>query len=241
MIIEGLKAKGIFEDTIIIFTTDHGLPLPFHKCYLNDFGIAVSLIMRVPDSLANGQVIDSMVSHIDIFPTVCDLLTLEKPSYLEGKSFSELFKGGTFEDQIIFAEINFHTSYEPSRCARTQRYKFIKYFDETYLKVNASNVDTSLTREFYLENGWLDLVKDKEALYDLYFDPTEKNNLINDPKYIEIANELRKALLDFQIKTKDPLLNGPLKIKKSNKVNKRECINPSSKDPKDYEEKGTTN
>ncbi len=239
LIINELKAKGVFEDTIIIFTTDHGLPLPFHKCYLNDFGIAVSLIMRVPNSLANGQVVDSMVSHIDIFPTLCDLLKLDKPNYLEGKSFSELFKGGTFEDQIIFAEINFHTSYEPSRCARTERYKFIKYFDETYLKVNASNVDVSQTRDFYIEHGWLEMTKDKEALYDLYFDPTEENNLINDLRYTEIVLELRKALLDFQIKTNDPLLKGPLKIKKSNKVNKRECINPSSKDPKDYEEKGS--
>jgi arylsulfatase A-like enzyme len=238
MIINELKEKGIYENTIILFTTDHGLPLPFHKCYLNDFGIAVALIMRIPGATSNGQVIDSMVSHIDVFPTLCDLLAIEKPDYLEGKSFSKVFHGEECADNIIFAEINFHTSYEPSRCARTQRYKYIRYYDDEYLKTNASNIDVSLTRDFYIDNGWLDLVKDKEGLYDLLYDPSEKNNLINDPQMIEVSKMLREALLDFQIKTNDPLLKGPLEIKKSYKVNKRECINPSSKNQDDYDEKG---
>lgn len=240
LIINELKAKGIYEDTVILFTTDHGLPLPFHKCTLNDFGIAVSLIMRVPNASSNGQVLDSMVSHIDVFPTLCDLLKLERPTYLEGRSFAELFKGGKVEDQIIFAEINFHTSYEPARCARTQRYKFIKFFDEDYLKINASNIDASLTREFYFKHGLLEKTKAKEALYDLYYDPNEKNNLIDDPACAEVAQKLRAALLDFQIKTNDPLLKGLLEIKKSYKVNKKECVNPSSKNPKDYDERGVT-
>ncbi len=240
MIIDELKAKGIYDESIILFTTDHGLPLPFHKCYLNDFGIAVSMIMRVPFASSNGQVIDTMVSHIDVFPTLCDLLNLEKPITLEGKSFEALFKGGNFENELIFAEINFHTSYEPSRCVRSKRYKYIKFFDADHLKTNPSNVDVSLTREFYIENGWLDLDKDKEGLYDLFYDPSEKNNLIEDPKVANIAQKMREALLDFQIKTKDPLLNGPIEVKKTYKVNKQACIDPSSKDPKDYDPRGVT-
>ncbi len=237
-IIEALKEKGIYDDTIILFTTDHGLPLPFHKCYLNDFGIGVSLILRVPHAKTNGKVLDAMISHIDVFPTLCDLLGLEKPDYLEGQSFAKIFDGEVVEDEIIFAEINFHTSYEPARCARSKRYKFIRFYDEEFLKTNPSNVDNSPTRDFYIANGWLDAKKDREALYDLYFDPTEKHNLIDQEEFAQIANELRSALLDFQIRTQDPILNGELEFKKNYKANKRECINPSSKDPKDYDERG---
>ena len=80
------------EKTIVMFTTDHGVALPFNKCNLTDSGIGVSLIMRVPGAKANGQVIDALVSHVDVMPTLCDLLQMEKPDYLEGTSFAEVFE-----------------------------------------------------------------------------------------------------------------------------------------------------
>ena len=77
-IITALKENGIYEDSIILFTTDHGLANPFSKCTLFDSGIGVSLIMRVPGSTTKGKVVDELVSHIDVFPTLCDLLQLPK-------------------------------------------------------------------------------------------------------------------------------------------------------------------
>lgn len=235
MIIDALKRNNLYENSIIIFTTDHGLALPFNKCNLTDTGIGVSLIMKVPNADSNGKVVDSLVSQIDVFPTLCELLNLNKPDYLEGKSFAEAFVDNkAFLDEYIFAEVNFHTSYEPVRCVRTKRYKYIKYYDETWNKVNLSNMDESVPKDFLMNNGLKEKVKYREGLFDLYYDPTERNNLADDIKYKEILENLRKVLLEKQIKTDDPILKGALEIKKGYKVNKVECETASSKNKDDY-------
>lgn len=235
MIVDALKRNNLYENSIIIFTTDHGLALPFNKCNLTDTGIGVSLIMKVPDADSNGKVVDSLVSQIDVFPTLCELLNLNKPDYLEGKSFAEAFADNkAFLDEYIFAEVNFHTSYEPVRCVRTKRYKYIKYYDETWNKVNLSNMDESVPKDFLMNNGLKEKVKYREGLFDLYYDPTERNNLADDIKYKEILENLRKVLLEKQIKTDDPILKGALEIKKGYKVNKVECETASSKNKDDY-------
>lgn len=235
MVVDALKRNNLYENSIIIFTTDHGLALPFNKCNLTDTGIGVSLIMKVPEAVSNGKVVDSLVSQIDVFPTLCELLNLDKPEYLEGKSFAKAFADNkAVLDEYIFAEVNFHTSYEPIRCVRTKRYKYIKYYDETWTKVNLSNMDESVPKDFLMENGLKEKVKYREGLFDLYFDPTERNNLADDSKYIEVLEKLRKVLYEKQVKTDDPILKGALEIKKGYKVNKVECETASSKNKDDY-------
>lgn len=234
-IIQSLKDNGLYENTIIIFTTDHGLANPFSKCTLFDNGIGVSLIVRVPNSKSNGQVVDNLVSHVDVFPTLCDLLNLEKPEYLEGKSFAKSFEDVDAPTRdAVFAEVSFHTSYEPIRCVRTERYKYIRYYDATYLKVNRSNIDESLSKDYLLNNDLDKQVKYEEALYDLYYDTGERNNLITNPRYeevrIDLSNKLEKHLKD----TGDIILNGEIPISKEWKVNKKECMQASSKDKNDY-------
>ena len=235
MIVDALKRNNLYENSIIIFTTDHGLALPFNKCNLTDTGIGVSLIMKVPNADSNGKVVDSLVSQIDVFPTLCELLNLNKPDYLEGKSFARAFVDNkALLDEYIFAEINFHTSYEPVRCVRTKRYKYIKYYDESWNKINLSNIDESVPKDFLMNNGLKEKVKYSEGLFDLYYDPTERNNLVNDSGYKEVLENLRKVLLEKQIQTDDPILKGALEIKKGYKVNKVECETASSKNKDDY-------
>ncbi|AVQ27168.1 N-sulfoglucosamine sulfohydrolase [Fusobacterium ulcerans] len=235
MIVDALKRNNLYENSIIIFTTDHGLAVPFNKCNLTDTGIGVSLIMKVPEAASNGKIVDSLVSQIDVFPTLCELLNLDKPEYLEGKSFAEAFADNkAVLDEYIFAEVNFHTSYEPIRCVRTKRYKYIKYYDETWNKVNLSNMDESVPKDFLMKNGLKEKIKYKEGLFDLYFDPTERNNLADDSKYQEVLEKLRKVLYEKQVKTDDPILKGALEIKKGYKVNKVECETASSKNKNDY-------
>ena len=130
-----------------------------------------------------------------------------------------------------------HTSYEPARSIRTERYKYIKYYDE-YLNINFSNLDSSEVKDFYMQNGLTEFKKEKEALYDLYYDPDEQNNLIENEHYQDIVEDLRKRLACFQKRTNDPLLNGEIPILSNYKVNKKDCIDASSKNPDDYEERG---
>lgn len=235
LILDALKRNKLYEDTIIIYTTDHGVALPFNKCNLTDTGIGVAMIIRVPGAKSNGEVMDNLVSHIDVFPTLCELLSLEKPEYLEGKSFKKVFDNSKEEIRdFIFSEINFHTSYEPVRCIRTNRYKYIKYYDNNWNKINLSNIDESDPKTFLMKNGLKEQIKYREGLFDLYYDSSERNNLVEDEKYQSILEELREKLYQEQVRTNDPILAGELEIKKGYKVNKVECEKASSKDKNDY-------
>lgn len=235
LVIQAIKDAGYYDDSIIIFTTDHGIAFPFNKCNLFDAGIGVSLIMRIPDSQMNGEEIDGLVSQVDVFPTLCDLVALEKPDYLQGESFAHLFedKDGPAREEV-FSEINYHTAYEPARSVRTKRYKYIKYYDTSYLKINRTNIDNSISKSYYQEHGLEEVTKPREALYDLLYDPSEKNNVIDDPAYQSTAEALKTKLLQHQQATHDPILDGHFKVQEGWKVNKSEQYSPSSKDPNDY-------
>ncbi|MDD2592628.1 MAG: sulfatase [Erysipelotrichaceae bacterium] len=235
IVLDAIKRNGFYENSLIIFTTDHGVPLPFNKCFLNDNGIGVSLIMRVPQSPSNGVVIDKMVSHIDVFPTICDVLGLEKPDYLEGSSMIELLNDSEHSIRdYVFAELNFHTSYEPARCVRNERFKYVKYYDNDWTLLNLSNIDNSRPKDFLLEHDLRKIIKPKEALYDMLYDPLENNNIIDQDQYHAELVKLKKYMNDVQLKTNDPLLTHHIEIMPEYKVNKSECVNPSSKDPEDY-------
>jgi len=200
LILDALKRNKLYEDTVIIYTTDHGVALPFNKCNLTDTGIGVAMIIRVPRAKSNGEVMDNLVSHIDVFPTLCELLSLEKPEYLEGKSFKKVFDNSKEEIRdFIFSEINFHTSYEPVRCIRTNRYKYIKYYDNNWNKINLSNIDESDPKTFLMKNGLKEQIKYREGLFDLYYDPSERNNLVEDEKSQSILEELREKLYQEQV------------------------------------------
>ena len=158
------------------------------KCNLYDSGIHVSLIIQCPDNRLKGKAVDSLTSHLDIFPTVCDYAGLEKPDRLVGKSLMPLLQNQ--RDKVreeIFAEINYHAAYEPVRCIRTERFKYIKYYG-TYEKIVAPNCDNGLTKRFMVNNGWLKEDHLREGLFDLYLD-RERVNLIDRPnmrKYCRI-------------------------------------------------------
>lgn len=239
LIIDTLKQVGLYDTTIIILTTDHGLAYPFEKCTLNDSGIGVLLAMHVPGSLYGEKSYDGLISQIDVLPTLCDLIGVEKPDYLEGKSFAQIFEGKEYAgNDAIYGEINFHTSYEPVRAVRTKRYKYIRYFDQDYLKVNRSNIDNSTVKEFYNNNDLSDAKKEEECLYDLYYDVFEKNNLARSPEHKETLDHMRMKLKEFMEQTKDPLLDGPIAIQKTWKVNKRESYAAGSTNADDYDSLG---
>lgn len=238
IVLNTLKELGLYENTVILFTTDHGLPLPYHKCNLRDDGIGVSMIFRHPKK-GNGKVVDGLVSHLDVFPSVCEALGIEIPEYVEGVSFMQTLENDKAKiREEVFAESNFHTSYEPIRCVRTERYKYVKYFDEEWKLLNISNIDEAKPKDYLMENGLRFKEKEMEALYDCLYDPTETKNLIHDVNYQEIAEQLRKKLNEYLEKSSDPILKGELEMKPDYKVNLKSSITASSKNPIDYDPRG---
>jgi len=102
-----LETKELFEKTLIIFTGDHGESLgqhgeTTHGYFAYNTAIWIPLIISIP-GVARGYV-DQYVSHIDIFPTVCDVLHIEKPSFLQGISLLPAIKGKKLPKKPIYFE-----------------------------------------------------------------------------------------------------------------------------------------
>ncbi|WP_248924311.1 sulfatase [Paenibacillus hamazuiensis] len=213
IVLQAIEDAGIADETLVIFTTDHGLPFPQMKCSLFDAGIGVSLIMRTPQRHRKGEAVDAMVSHLDLFPTICEMTGLAAPQWLQGCSLLPLLEGRAESVRpYAFAEINHHVEYEPMRCVRSDRYKYIRNYGETaYL---TPNLDTSGYRSFLLDNGFLRTEKPQEMLFDLYLDPAERVNLAHNEAYRETMRELADVLEKWMRDTEDPLLNGAVPLRR---------------------------
>lgn len=234
-VLEALREEGLEKDTIIIYTTDHGIAFPHMKCNLFDTGIGVALIIKYPDNKSAGTVKDSLISQLDVYPTLCDLLGIEKPQWLQGKSFVPVLENRVEEiNETVYSEVTYHASYEPQRSIRTKRYKYIKRYG-SYKGYVPSNIDNGGSKEFLIQNGLLTCEIKDEMLFDLYLDPNERNNLIEDTHYKEIADKLRATLEHHMKATDDPLLTGYVQKPVGAIVNKLSCVDPDSKNDYDYE------
>jgi N-sulfoglucosamine sulfohydrolase len=208
MVLSQLDARGLDKDTLIIFTTDHGMPFPGAKATLYDRGLGVTLILRGPEPFDGGRVIDGLVSHIDIYPTVCEYLGIERPSFLQGVSLLPLLRGEVAQvREEIFAGSTWHAAYEPQRAIRTVRHKYIRRWGERTRPVLA-NTDDGPSKDLLIREGWAERKIPKEQLYDLVFDPNEANNLATEPGCAALVSDLRARLEEWMRDTEDPLLAG---------------------------------
>jgi arylsulfatase A-like enzyme len=211
-IMKMLEENGLKENTLFIYTTDHGSPFPRAKCTLYDPGLKTILILNHPNSelFNKGNEISSLLSNIDYLPTLLDYIGAEIPKGIEGRSFIPILKGEKTEiHEEIYAEKTFHEVYDPIRGIRTVNYKYIKNFEnlDTLYQIPKPTL-MAPTGKF---------IKDKynkprpgEELYDLNNDPLEQNNLINEPSYENTLKELRQRLESWLKNTNDPILKGKI-------------------------------
>lgn len=233
-VLNALAATGFADNTLVIYTTDHGIDFPAMKCGLTDHGLGVALILRGPrstgsgqtDGLRGGQVCDALVSQIDLFPTLCDLLGIEPPGWLQGHSMMPLIRRE--KEQIrdeLFAEVTYHASYEPMRCVRTRRWKYIRRFGDRRRPVLPNCGDCG-TKTAWMEQGWSGQELAQEMLFDLVFDPQEGNNLAGQSRFDAPLAEMRGRLDRWMRETDDPLLKGPVPLPPGGFANSPDQISP---------------
>jgi tetratricopeptide (TPR) repeat protein len=102
-----LKDEQLFDETVIVFTGDHGESLgqhgePSHGFFAYNSSIWIPFIMKVPGIKSNK--IEQNVSHLDIFPTICDVIGVQKPPFLQGKSLLTVLEGKKLSDRTIYFE-----------------------------------------------------------------------------------------------------------------------------------------
>jgi len=211
-VLSAIDRNGYTDNTIIICTTDHGIAFPHMKCRLTDHGTGVMLIMRGPGGFTGGKVVDSLVSQIDLFPTVCELTSLKKPSWLQGHSVVPIVNGNYAEErEAIFAETNYHATEEPMRSVRTKRWKYIRCFAEKKTTI-LPNIDAGLSKVLLYDNGLAERTHSSQLLFDLFYDPQETHNLAMDPEHRNTLSQMSERLEEWMRETNDPLLNGGLPV-----------------------------
>ena len=209
-VLHALHDFGLVENTLVICTTDHGIAFPNSKATLFDRGIGVMMIVRGPGGFSGGKVLDAPVSHLDVYPTLCDLAGVEHPDWLQGTSLLPLVHGEVERlHDAIFAETTFHAAYQPHRAVRTERWKYIRRFDD-YEHPVLANCDDSASKDLWVAAGWGERTVPEEQLYDLVLDPGEGQNLAADPACAEPLADLRDRLDAWMHETDDPLLQGPV-------------------------------
>ena len=226
-VLNGLHSTGLADRTLIICTTDHGLAFPGAKATLYDRGTGVMLIVRGPGGFMGGKVIDALVTHLDIYPTICEQAGIDAPAWAEGGSLMPLVRGETdrLHDEV-FTEMTYHAAYQPQRAIRTERWKYIRRYDD-YPHPVLANCDDSASKDLLVELDWADQRVDPEELYDLAFDPSEGRNVIGDPVNATVVEQLRGRLDAWMGDRDDPLLRGPLPAPPGAQVNDRDQVSPA--------------
>ena len=209
LIRQGLEENGLAENTLLIFTSDHGIPFPRAKCSLYDPGLQVPLILwQKGASWMKGTVYDQLISNIDYLPTVLDFAGLDLPSNIQGRSFAPLLRSGPYEqNEVIFGEMTYHDYYDPRRCLRTRDFKLIVNFTVAPFFMDPSQswrpkcVTVNPANPSYAYHPPVEL-------YDLTNDSLEFDNLADDPSYASKQRELLDRLFTWMQATQDPLLEG---------------------------------
>ena len=180
-LIQTLRDEGLYDNTVIIYTSDHGCHFRTrnmeYKRSCHENSIKVPLVITGGAFTGGGRITD-LVSLIDLPATVLDIAGAEIPEHFMGKSLTD--KKG---HESVFIQIS---ESQIGRAVRTDRWKY---------SVSAKNADKAFADEY----------KD-DFLYDLENDPYEKNNLIHSAEHSEIRLEMRRLLLEYMKKTGEPVL-----------------------------------
>jgi len=210
-VLDAIEGSGREGSTLVVFTTDHGLPMPRAKCTLYDPGLEVALLMRWPaGGLVGARKVDELVSNIDILPTLIDAAGGAAPKGVQGRSLMPLLRGEKHKPRdAVFAEKTFHSYYDPMRCVRTPTHKFIRNFETAF----AVEVPADIQRGPLFRADPSRYSADRPSiieLYDLGADPLEQNNLSGEPAGAAVERELDARLWAWMRETSDPLLKGPV-------------------------------
>lgn len=205
-VLAAFERAGRARDAIVVFTTDHGLAMPRAKCTLYDPGLEVALIIGWPAGFQPGRTRNELVSNIDVMPTLLEAAGLPPRDGIQGRSL--LSRSYELRD-AIFAEKTFHSYYDPMRCIRTDRYKFIRNFESAFGIEVPGDIQRGPIFRAHPDLYSTDRPRTVE-LYDLEADPLEQHNIAGDRATHSIEQEMSERLRDWMRETNDPLLNGPI-------------------------------
>jgi arylsulfatase A-like enzyme len=228
--LSSLEKNGYRENTLIIYTSDHGPNFPFAKWCLYDEGMRVPVIATWPGVIEPDTTTHAMISLADIVPTVIEAAGGTAPDDIDGKSFVDVLKGQKKEHrEFIFGS---HTgnrrgypqwkaNWSPARTIRTRTHKYILNLNPNYefiCHITGCRPDRQPAAYHPYWDSWVRLAQTDEharlrveqfqhrpqhELYDLTNDPFEKENIADRPEHADLLKALQARLSDWRTEQGD--------------------------------------
>ena len=219
-ILEALDNSGEANNTVVIFLSDHGMPLPFAKTQLYHHSTHSPWIIRWPGVTRSGSVDDvHMVSAVDMLPTMLDIVGAKHPNRLDGRSFLSVIRGNQQSGRDhVFKEYNENAgaSRDPMRAVQTKQYLYLfnPWSNGQRVFATATTGTVTYRRMAALAKSNSHLAKRlamykyrvPEELYDISADPDCLNNIIDSSEHKMVLNQLQDRLKGWMKKTGDPML-----------------------------------
>jgi len=194
-LLERLEQQGVADNTVIVFTSDHGL---MHgefgmggKVLLYEPSIRIPMVVYDPRIPNNDRAAksDELVALVDIAPTLLDLTDTPVPEEMQGKSLKPLMEGRDVEwrKEIFLENMMTIQNYPRMEAVRTHKWKYVRYFDKEKDQHYSDMINASIEGERPIY----------EELFDLENDPEEIHNVLSDPDNAAIVENLRQKNADL--------------------------------------------
>lgn len=213
-ILKMLDEKKLTENTIVFFFGDHGWGLPRGKRWCYDSGTRVPLLIRWPGTIRPGSIRDDLVCFLDFAPTVLSLANAEAPKSMPGRVIIGA-KTQTAPKFVFSCRDRMDETYDRIRSVRGQRFRYVRNFHPELPYAQWINYGDEMPlmkewRRLAFENKLNDVqkaffarTKPDEELYDTQSDPHETINLAKNAAYLADLKDMRAALENWIVETKD--------------------------------------
>ena len=213
-VVEELRKQGVLDNTCIIFMADNGRPFPRCKTRLYDSGIKTPFVVHWPAGLRQkGEVCDSLVSVIDIAPTILELAGLKLPQSFQGISMKPLLADPAFSIRnYVFAEHNWQGQIAHERMVRHGNYVYIRNAHRQLPQICGLDSQCpqkelrELAKAGKLTSAQMDPLlepRPAEELFNVSDDPHQIENIAPDPRHHKTLKALRKLMDEWQSRTGD--------------------------------------
>jgi arylsulfatase A-like enzyme len=229
--LEALEAAGLTENTLVVITSDNGMPFVRGKCNLYDHGVRMPFAVRWPARVPGRRVVTDMISFSDVGPTFLAAAGVEKPEEMIGRSFLDVLTSS--KDGLVDPERDFvvnarerhmvcrpgHVGY-PVRAIRTHDYLYLRNFEPDRSPTGRPYGTCDVTpREDTIDQYMVEHQNDPairplfelcfverpaEELYDMKADPDQLDNLADHRDYQEVKERLRERMMVYLKATDDP-------------------------------------
>ncbi len=231
--LELLERAGQLDNTLVVITSDNGMPFPRAKANLYDYGTRMPLAVRWPKRVKGGRTIDDFISFTDVAPTFLKAAGLDPPQDMTGRGFLDLLTSGksgridpkrdkVFTGRERHAWVREGGLGYPCRAVRTDRFLYIRNFKPERWPAGGpgayGDIDGSPSKDYMMANRKAKRVshlfrlafgkRPAEELYDLTKDPAQMNNVADLPDYAEEKKTLSAELDRWMADMKDPRATG---------------------------------